>query len=372
MINLHECTERVVYVGEEAEQKAIVLKYHDGKTCHRGIKETLVRLRRNYCWNKMEEMVTAIINSCVACSKMKYDRKPLKPVMQLTQTQDAPFQELFIDLFSIEGKYYLTLIDAFSKLGQAIEIPNKSTPEVVRALVKYFSFYGIPKKISSDPGMEFNNELMKEFLSLHKVERHIGTINNPNSMGLIERFHSTIIEIYRLAKYQQKCTDAASIMTYSVMAYNHTIHSTTGLTPFEVVFGHTDTDNPFNVEFEKSYIQQLVRDHEKRTKFLYTHLAERLAASKEKIRQKQGGETDIELLPGKTVFVKDINKRKSKDKARYKKAKVVNVVERNVVPIKVDTEKRDTKAPIKNIKRPPQVVYSDAGDVDSRPSSSIT
>lgn len=77
---------------------------------------------------------------------MKYERKPLKPPIQLTPTQDCPFQEVFIDLLYIENKYYLTLVDAFSKLGQALEIPNISTPEVVRALIKYFSVYGLPQK----------------------------------------------------------------------------------------------------------------------------------------------------------------------------------------------------------------------------------
>lgn len=369
MVQLYECTKRVVFVKEEHEQKAIVLKYHEGKTCHRGIKETLTRLRRSYCWDKMQETVTAIINACEACSKMKYDRKPIKPVIQLTQTQDAPFQEIFIDLFSIEGKYYLTLIDSFSKLGQAVEVSNKSTPEVIRALMKYFSFYGIPKKISSDPGMEFNNELMKEFLSLHKIELHIGTINNPNSMGLIERFHSTITEIYRLAKYEKRCTDAASVMTYSVMAYNHTIHSVTGLTPFEIVFGHTDTNSPYNIDFEKMYMQQLVKDHEKRTKCLYKHLAEKMAINKEKAREKRGGEVEMEFPIGKTVFVKGVNKRKSKDKPRYTKAEVVDQVERNIVPIKIG--ERNTKAPIINIKRPPQVVHSAHDrDAGAGPSSS--
>nr|XP_049702875.1 uncharacterized protein LOC126055956 [Helicoverpa armigera] len=39
-INLFECTERVIFVEDEGEQKALILKYHEGKTCHRGIKET--------------------------------------------------------------------------------------------------------------------------------------------------------------------------------------------------------------------------------------------------------------------------------------------------------------------------------------------
>lgn len=72
-------------------------------------------------------------------------------------------------------------------------------------------------------------------------------------MGVVERFHSTITEIYRIAKYERKITDAASVMVYAVMSYNHTIHSATGLTPFEVVFGHTESNSAFNVEFNKQF-----------------------------------------------------------------------------------------------------------------------
>lgn len=353
-VEFFECTQRVVYVDDENEQKAIILKYHEGPTCHRGIKETSVRIRRNYYWENMQTTVAAVINGCEACRKMKYDRKPLKPYLQLTQTQNAPFQEVFIDLFSIEGKYYLTLVDAFSKLAQAIEISNRSTPETVRALIKYFSMYGIPRKISCDPGSEFNNELMKELTKLYKIDLHITTPNNPNSTGIVERFHSTLIEIYRLAKYEQKCTDAASIMTYSIMAYNNTIHSTTSLTPFEVVFGHTNSNDAFNVEFEKSFTQQILKDHSKRLKYLYEYICKNAMAIKERVREKRGGETEPALEIGDEIFAKEVNKRKSKDKARYQKAIVIGQPERNVVPVRIGS--RETKVPFKNIKRPPQVV----------------
>lgn len=368
-INLYECTERVIYVEDENEQKAVVLKHHDGKTCHRGIKETMSRIRRNYYWNNMQEVIAAVINSCEACRKMKYDRKPIKPTIQLTQTQDAPFQEVFIDLFTIENIYYLTIVDAFSKLAQAIEISNRSTGEVVRALIKYFSFYGVPRKISCDPGSEFNNELMRELANMYKIDLHICTPNNPNSTGIVERFHSTIIEIYRLARYEQKCTDAASVMTYCIMAYNNSIHSSIGITPFELVFGHTDSSKMFDADFEKAYTQQLLKDHAKRTKFLYQYIADKMLKDKEKVREKKTGESEIELEPGKIIYAKDVNKRKSKDKPRYQKAIVKGPTERNVVPIEIG--KRQTKVPIKNVKRPPQVVldHGDSNDTKPGPSS---
>ncbi|KAG7307459.1 hypothetical protein JYU34_007655 [Plutella xylostella] len=220
-------------------------------------------------------------------------------------------------------------------------------------MIKYFSFYGIPQKISCDPGTEFNNELFKELTDLYKIKLHIGTPNNPNSMGIVERFHSTIIEIYRLAKYERKYTDASSVMCYAIMAYNNTIHSATDLTPFEVVFGHTELNSTFNTDFDKNYKQQLIKDHKKRTQTLYQHLAEKMQLSKEKTKEKRGGETSPKLSLGQTAFAKPVNKRQSKDKPRYQKAIVSGPVERNIVPI--DIKDRKTKVPIKNIKRPPQV-----------------
>lgn len=364
-VKIIECTQRVVYIEDEIEQKEIILKYHTGKTCHRGIRETLMKLKRHYYWPRMQEIVSAVLNECDICKETKYDRHPIKPMLQLTQTQNAPFQEIFIDLFTIEGAYYLTIVDAFSKLGQAIEISNRSTPEVVRALIKYFSFYGIPKKITSDPGSEFNNELMRDLAKFYKIDLHITTPNNPNSTSIVERFHSTLIEIFRLAKYERKCTDASSVMTYSIMAYNNTIHSTTELTPFEVVFGHTDAGNLFDADFEKEYMQQLMKEHVKRTRFLYTHIAQQMKHKKEKVRNKRGGEVDVEI--GNKIFSKVVNKRKSKEKPLYQKAQVSGEITRNVVPIIV--KGRDTKVPLKNVKRPPQVVFRDLYS-DPRPGPS--
>lgn len=155
---------------------------------------------------------------------------------------------------------------------------------------------------------------MKETLSFYKVDLQIGTPHNPNSMGLVERFHSTLIEIFRLAKYEHKMTDAASIMTYSLMSYNETIHSSTGLTPFEVVFGHTDSTNSFNVEFNKQYTQKLVQDHQKRIKFLYEYLTNKSIENKIKIKEKHGGEKEFRVQEGDTVYIKSVNERRGKDK----------------------------------------------------------
>lgn len=359
--NLIECTERVVNLtGEEQDQRDVILRYHEGKTCHRGIRETLAKVKRHYWWASMKETISAIINACEQCRKMKYDRKPIKPHIQLTQTPDLPFQEAFMDLLFIEGKYYLTVVDAFSKLGQAINIPNRSTPEVVRALIQYFSMYGLPRKINCDSGVEFNNELIKELLNLYKIELHIGTPNNPNSMGIVERFHSTINEMYRLAKYDRSELDAASVMTYAIMGYNNSIHSSTNFTPFEVAFGHSDIGNVFDIDRDRNLYQKLLQDHRKRLTILYEYISDKIKDDKVRVREKKGGEEPPQINVGDKVFMKNTRTRKAKDLPRYEKATVIDKSSRNIVPVQLN--KRKTRVAIKNVKRPPQMVrYGIAG-----------
>lgn len=370
-LKLTECTERTVNLTDsEEDQREVILKYHEGKTCHRGINETLMKLKRHYWWQNMKETVTAIINSCEQCKRMKYERKPIKPCIQLTQSQSSPFQEVFMDLLYIDSKYYLTIVDAFSKLGQAISIPNRSTPEVVQALIKYFSMYGLARKINCDSGTEFNNELIKELLKLYKIELHIGTPNSPSSMAVVERFHSTIIEIYRLAKYEKSDMDAASVMTYAIMAYNNSIHSATNFTPFEIVFGNTDSSNVFDIDRERNLMQKLLQDHRKRLKVLYEYVTEKLHEDKVKVREKRGGEEPPEIKEGDEIFMKNTRTRKAKDLPRYEKAKVIGKPNRNIIP--VELKKRKTRVAIKNVKRPPQVKPGTSGTdrLDPQPGTS--
>lgn len=148
-------------------------------------------------------------------------------------------------------------------------------------------------------------------------------------------------------------TDACSVITYAVLSYNQTIHSVTGLTPFEVVFGHTESNPPFDVEFNKEFMQNLMKDHVKRTKYLYKYLTDKMLVTKEKRLEKETGEKDFNLAEDDTIFIKGVNTRRSKDKPKYSKAKIIGDVVRNTVPIRI--RERDTQVHIKDIKRPPQV-----------------
>lgn len=81
---LFKCTSRVTLVENKSEQEAIIKKYHEGKTMHRGIQETYKQIHRNYHWPNMLLTIQRYLNQCNICLQAKYERNPLKPTLALT------------------------------------------------------------------------------------------------------------------------------------------------------------------------------------------------------------------------------------------------------------------------------------------------
>ena len=106
----------------------------------------------------------------------------------------------------------MTLVDAFTKFAQAIPIEGKTAINVSNALIKYFSSFGIPEKLILDNAREFNNETVKEILNLHKIKIHFTTPYHHDSNGIVERFHSSIIELLRIP-LETYPNDKLNIMT---------------------------------------------------------------------------------------------------------------------------------------------------------------
>ncbi|EFA12582.1 Retrovirus-related Pol polyprotein from transposon opus-like Protein [Tribolium castaneum] len=313
---LKRCTKRITLVTNKDEQQDLIKNHHEGKTNHRGIRETYTRLQRLYYWPKLTLDVSNFINKCEICKKTKYERHPPEIPLKVTPKIDCPFQQLNIDLFTIEGKTFLTIIDAFTKLAQAYPIRSKNAIDISDTLIVYFSHYGIPEKITFDSGTEFQNDTVQKLLETHKIKIHF-TPRHPQSNGLIERFHSTITEHYRILK--QNFNDPPDkTMIYAILGYNNSIHSVTNLTPLELLFGHTSTRNPFDLYHNVRYFQQYHVDHKNRMKLIYNEMTKLMQMQKEKVINKRNAQPEQTTFKiGQTVFERNPLADRNKSKNRY-------------------------------------------------------
>lgn len=248
--------------------------------------------------------------------KNKYERNPPRIDMMLTDTPFRPFEKIHLDIYTLENTKFLTVVDAFTKLGQAIELNSKNAVDIFHALLDYFSFYGTPLLISSDQGMEFFGHMIKELLETHKINIHFTTAHHPDSDGIIERFHSTIAEHCRILRAQSK-EPIGIIMKYAIIGYNNSIHSTTKLTPLELTFGHTKLKDPLDILYDKQMYSDYLQKHKEKLALVYDKVHADISTHKNIIVEKINENTKNPFKVGQTVYEKSYKYARNKSGPKF-------------------------------------------------------
>ena len=99
----------------------------------------------------------------------------------------VPFAEIAADLFSYGGKTYLAIVDRLSGWPAVIRLGADTTASKVCVhLREFFVTYGVPVRLRSDGGPQFDSKDMKEFLRDWGVEHQMSSPTYPQSNGLAE------------------------------------------------------------------------------------------------------------------------------------------------------------------------------------------
>ena len=197
-INFEKCNRKLIDITDKDKIHELIENYHLGNTNHRGIDETFNRLSRQYYWLNQKSTIQNLINNCEFSQVTKYERRALKLPLNIMPTASKPFEIIHMETITFENNKCLTLIDAFLKYGHAYKFVNVQGVSVCNTILKFFSHYCIPSQIIGDNRLEFNNTLVKELLENHKIKIHFTSSQHPQSNGMIERFHLTLVEHIRL------------------------------------------------------------------------------------------------------------------------------------------------------------------------------
>lgn len=318
-----EITSKFVTDIENKEEQLQKIKYqHEGKASHRGINEVTLALKRKYYFPNLDKTVSEYVNNCETCNLAKYDRKPQKMPLQLTYTPRVPFEIIHLDLLFIAHKTVLTIIDAFSKYAQAYIIPDKNSQTILNYITKYMSHHGIPHKIITDSGPEFQNKLFNQFCELHAIVKHTTSVENSQSNGCVERFHSTLLEGLRNIKIEKPGASLESNLITVLLGYNNCRHSTTKFTPFEVIHGQSNIYLPQDVN-ENKILEDFIQNRAENIKLINNTVHNKIKSHKlktcNKINKNRIQPEDID--DNEVVFVKRKDRRQ-KLRSRFHKETV--------------------------------------------------
>ena len=221
-------------------QQSIVRNTHH-ELAHAGLDITVKRLQDYYVWPGMHRTVKEEIGRCGICATR--NGRTIPEPMRDMPTPSYPFEIIGIDLTgpmvtSTEGnKYMLTIIDHCTGWAEAFPIADKKCSTVESKLIKeLFPRHGYPKIIIQDNGLEFNNSDWCDDLFKCGIEIRRCTPYHPQTNGKIERFHRTLKDMLnRLVNNDRNQWE--NQLPSALMAYRNSVSTTTGFTPFYLLYG---------------------------------------------------------------------------------------------------------------------------------------
>ena len=130
--------------------------------------------------------------------------------------------------------------------------------------------YGWPEKILTDQRKSFKNNLIQELCELAQVKKLCTSPYHPETSGQCEHFNATLIGLLGTLPIHAKNNWQEWIATFT-HAYNCTVSSVTGFSPYFLMFGRTPKI-PLDIEMGVMLMDQEPESYQNYAKKLQARL----------------------------------------------------------------------------------------------------
>ncbi|KAI5627544.1 hypothetical protein C0J50_12903, partial [Silurus asotus] len=219
---------------------ADVLSRYPCVSGHLGIERTTELLKDRFYWPKMSAYIEQYIKSCGRCIARKTLPKKVAPLHHMTSS--GPFDLVCIDFLSIEPdskgmSNVLVITDHFTRYAQAFVTRDQKALTVAKILCdKFFVHYGLPSRIHSDQGRDFESGLIKELMIMLGIRKSRTSPYHPQGDPQPERFNRTLLSMLGTLDHAEKNRWSQHVNRL-VHAYNCTKNEATGHSPYYLLFG---------------------------------------------------------------------------------------------------------------------------------------
>ena len=151
---------------------------------HTGIERTKLLARNTVYWPGISKDITELISDCETCISFR-NAQPTKPLLK-HEILDQVWLKIGTDLFSIDNKDYIIVVDYTSKFFEISRLPNAEASTLINHTKAIFSRYGIPREVVSDNGPQFTSYEYKKFSQEYDFKHISSSPRYPKSSGFIE------------------------------------------------------------------------------------------------------------------------------------------------------------------------------------------
>ena len=103
-----------------------------------------------------------------------------------TSFPSRPWERLAADLFKLEGKVYLIVVDYYSRWFEIRRLKDQSSAKVISVLKELCSTHGIPDIIVSDNGPQFSSDAFRLFTTEYDFFHVTSSPNTLEPMGKLK------------------------------------------------------------------------------------------------------------------------------------------------------------------------------------------
>ena len=209
---------------------------------HLGEEKTVQQVRKRFYWPGYSQDVRDWCHTCTTCATRKTSAPRNRAPLQ-TIKAGSPMQVVAVDIVgpfpeSRNGNSYVLVAgDYFTRWMEAYAIPNQEAITVAEKLVdELFCRFSPPEQLHSDQGKQFESEVMQEICKILHIKKTRTTAYHPQCDGLVERFNRTLQDMIATT-VKDHPFDWEEALRKVYMAYNSSVHATTGYTTFFLMFG---------------------------------------------------------------------------------------------------------------------------------------
>ena len=214
-----------------------------GLMAHFGRDKTFNMLNSHFFWPHMLRDVDHMIKRCLECLRAKSKVMPHGLYTPLP-IPVAPWEDISMDfilglprtkkgrdsIFVVVDRFLkMSHFIACHKIDDATNIANLFFREVVK-------LHEIPRTIVSDRDVKFLSHFWKTLWGKLGTKLLFSTTSHPQTDGQTEVTNRTLGTMLR-ASIKKNIMEWEELLPHVEFAYNRTIHSATGISPFECVYG---------------------------------------------------------------------------------------------------------------------------------------
>jgi hypothetical protein len=203
-------------------------------SAHQGIVRMKRRARQTVFWPGISNDITMLVESCGSCQQ-RLPAQQQEPLMR-DPLPSRVFEDVSVDLFQSGSLHFLVYADRLS--GWPIVHQWRHDPsarEVTQAIVENFVDLGVPVRLRSDNGPQFDSNLFQTKLRQWGVQWGNSTPEYPQSNGHAEAAVAAMKEL--VTKISPNGDISSDEFSRGMLEFRNTPREN-GVSPAEMVFGH--------------------------------------------------------------------------------------------------------------------------------------